>query len=500
MKYIKNLFLAFIILGFASCTDDFAEINENPNLPTDVGPSNLLSSIIFDPINPNLWMQIKFSSQVMQYFVWTNENAFDVYNFSGDAAVMDAVWSANYAALRNSIDMVSRADGDNGYLAAAKILDAYHLAVLTDIWRNVPNAQGGLGLTNVQPSYDSQDEIFADILSKLEEANTMLAQGGTAFGQGGDVLFGGDVMRWRQMANSLRLKYLMRVSNVDASAQGKFEQIANDASTYPIITSNDNEAVFDITGSAPNVSDFANITTLAGITVSQRFVDQLGNRTPANYSDDDPRMDFFCRMRADGSDDETTARAAGFIGVESGVNESVAKTVAEEHNSTKIRPIFQDQKGLLNFAYIAYSELQFILAEAALKGWNVPESAETYYANGVTASLEYWDIAMPAGFMMRSDIALDGIGSSTDDKLERLMEQKWIAGFMVNMFDMWGDHKRTGKPTLALGSEVIAKGFTAVPNRMFYPVIESQVNSANYQSASSAIGGDDIKVKHWYQN
>ena len=120
--------------------------------------------------------------------------------------------------------------------------------------------------------------------------------------------------------------------------------------------------------------------------------------------------------------------------------------------------------------------------------------------SGVTANLDYWGIAMPAGFMMRTDIALDGIGSSDDDKLERLMEQKWIAGFGLNIFDMWGDYKRTGKPSLDLGPEVTAKGFTAAPNRMFYPVIETQINSANHSAAASAIGGDDITVKHFYQN
>lgn len=493
-NYIKILFiLPVFLLGAVGCTDDFAEINLNPNLPTDVGPNNLLSSIIFDPINPNINMQIKFIGQVMQYLVFTNENAFDVYNFAGDAAVTDAVWAANYSALRDSRDMVSRANGDVGYLAAANIMDAYHLAILTDMWRDVPNTNAGLGLEEINPSYDSQDAVFADILNRLAEADGLLAGSGTKFGQGGDVLFGGDIDRWRRMANSLRLKYLLRVSNVMPSAQSQFEQIVNGS---PIITSNADQAVFDITGDAPNVSDFSNFTALSGITMSVRFVELLTNGTPADYSDDDPRMDVLARMRADGTQDEAEGRALGFIGTQNGDSEITAKVIAEEHNSTKLRPIFQENRGLWDFGYITHAELQFILAEAALMGWNVPESAETYYNNGIQANFDYWGIAMPDGFLDRSDISF----ANAADQLEQLLNQKWIAGLGVNMFDTWGDFKRTGKPSLTLGAQVTANGFTTVPNRMFYPILESQINSTNYQAASSTIGGDMITVRHWYQN
>ena len=79
------------------------------------------------------------------------------------------------------------------------------------------------------------------------------------------------------------------------------------------------------------------------------------------------------------------------------------------------------------------------------------------------------------------------------------MNQKWLAGIGLNLFDSWADYKRTGYPALSIGSEAINISAT-IPTRMHYPILERTVNTANYNNAVSIIGDDGITPKHWYQN
>lgn len=498
MKKNKTYVLyLLLIIGLIGCTSDFEEINTDTDSPSETPPSAILKSVIFEPINPSINMQFKLAGQVMQYLVYTNESSFDRYQFSSGSGVTDAYWDATYKSIRDARTLEAIADGDNGYLAAVKILTAYNYAMLTDLWIDVPATEAGFPSEYANPKYDNQLDIYTLILNNLKEANTLLTNPTKSFEQGGDVLFKGDVMRWRKMANSLRLKYLLRLSEPGkyANSQSEFEAIIADPATYPIITSNDDQAVYDISGTSPDVSDFANSSALSGITFSQRFIDQFVNGTntsSADTSDDDPRFAFFSQ-RTD------PANTEAFVGVISGGSESTAKTIADLPNAVKMRPIFQQDKGLLDYGYITHAELQFILAEAKLKGWNLPSTTKEYFDNGVTANFNYWGITMPANFLDRTDISITGNGVSNDEQLERVFQQKWVAGFGINIFDIWADKKRTGKPAMAIGVEAITIS-NNIPTRMLYPGLEKTVNATNYQAASTSIGGDNITVKHWYQN
>ena len=497
-KNIKKQVLGFLLLiGLIGCTKDFEEINQSTDLPAETPPSALLKSVIFDPINPSLNLQLKFTGQVMQYLVFSNASSFDRYQFSSDTGVTDAYWAAAYKAIRDARTLESIADGDSGYLAAVKILTAYNYAMLSDLWIDVPAVESGYPSENTSPKYDNQQEIFTLILNNLKEANEMLANSDQNFEKGGDILFKGDVMRWRKMANSLRLKYLLRVSEPGkyVSSQSEFEAIIADPATYPIITSNEDQAVYDISGIAPDVSDFATSTTLTGITLSQRFIDQFVNGTntsSADTDDDDPRFAFFATK-------SDPANTDAYVGIVSGGTEATAKTVADLPNSVKLKPIFQQDKGLLDYGYITHAELQFILAEAKLKGWALPLTTKEYFDAGVTANFDFWGIEMPVNFLERMDVSITGNGASNDEQLERVFQQKWVAGFAINMFDIWADKKRTDKPALNIGVEANTIHNT-VPTRMFYPILEKTVNATNYNAASSNIGGDNITTPQWYQN
>jgi hypothetical protein len=493
MKISKLYISLFVILFMGACTSDFEEINIDPNAPTTANSASLLPSAIFGPINPHLNVQMYLTNQIMQYKVYRNQNDLDAYDFVSGGSTFSAFWSAAYASILNNNESIEYAQGNdlNAYEAASKILNAFWYASLTEMWIDVPFSQAALGLGNVQPTYDNQSQIYPEVLRLVAEANTLLANDTQGFPLGGDVLFGGDVMKWRKMANSLRLRYLLRLSNVSSiNAASEINTIVSDPTTYPIIESNQDAAIYDFSGVAPNTSDFSLLTALGGLSPSVLFVNELDGVDPNDDADDDPRLGFFADKPIDPSVSD-----GPYVGVLSGTTREVAQGTGgnAELFASQFTPRFQDNRGLLDFVFISYAEVQFILAEARMKGWISNSTAQDYYENGVVGNFDYWGLTIPVDFLARSEV-------SWDNSMERLMDQKWIAMYFNNTLEMWGEYKRTGLPNLTPGPLATTITNGVIPTRVFYPTLEQSVNSANYSAASSAIGGDNIIAKHWYQN
>jgi hypothetical protein len=151
-----------------------------------------------------------------------------------------------------------------------------------------------------------------------------------------------------------------------------------------------------------------------------------------------------------------------------------------------------EDRSLLDYTIISYSEVQFILAEAHLKGWITAGTAKEYYEKGITANFDYWKIPVPAGFLEQPQVAWNGT-------MEQLMEQKWMAYYLNNTVEAWGEYKRTGLPALTPGPLATTITNGKIPTRVFYPTLEQSVNADNYRAASERIGGDVITARHWYQ-
>ncbi len=492
MKNFKLYITFVVVLLMGACTDDFEEINIDPNSPSEATSGNLLPSVIFGPANPHLNVQLYLTNQIMQYKVYRNENKLDAYDFTAGSSDFSAFWTATYKAMNdNNLSIAyAEANGLDAYIGAGKILNAFYLASLTEMWIDVPFSQAAQGLDNVQPAYDKQADLYPQVLKLLEEANQTLAGDTQGFVLGGDVLHDGDVMKWRKMANSLRLRYLLRLSKQGSvNAASQISAIVGDPTTFPIIENNSEAAIYDFTGIAPNTSDFSLLTALGGLSPSVRFVNVLDGVDPNDDADDDPRLAFFADKPIDPS-----ATDGPYVGVKSGTTREEAQGTGgnAELFASQFTLRFQDNRGLLDWVIMSYPEVQFILAEAAMEGWISGTPAQEYYEKGIAGNLDYWSIPMPADFLSRGDVAWD-------DTKERLMEQKWIAMFMNNTLEMWGNHKRTGLPNLVPGPLATTVTNGVVPTRVFYPSLEQSVNSSNYQAASSSIGGDNILAKHWYQ-
>lgn len=490
---IKVLILSALL--FAACTKDFEEINIDKNLPVNSNSGKLLPSTIFDGLNPHLNVQLNLTNQIMQYKVFRNSNDLDAYDFASGAGLFGSFWKAAYHVIQDSNESIAYAQENelNAYVGAGKTINAFYLASLTELWIDVPYSQGATGLDNIQPVYDKQQDIYPQVLKLLEEANTAFASDTKGFVLGGDILFDEDIMQWRKMANSLRLRYLLRLANQGSvNAASQINTMISEPSIYPIIESNDEAAIYDFTGVSPNTSSFSLRTTLSGLSPSVRFVNVLDGVDANEDADDDPRLAFFASKPIG---DGITPYDGPHVGVFNGTTREVAQGTGgnAEIYASQFTSKFQDDRDLLDFVFISYAEVQFILAEARLKNWITTSTAQSYYESGIAANLEYWSLTMPSDFLTRTDVVWD-------DTLETLMNQKWIAMFFNNTLEMWGDYKRTGVPNLVPGTLATTVTNGVIPTRVFYPTLEQSVNATNYTAASSNIGGDVITAKHWYQN
>ncbi len=467
------------------CTDNFETINKNNNAPTQTNVGSLLPSVIFEPINPHFLLQTWLTDQVMQYTVRRNDNQLDAYDFATGQVYFSGIWQANYAAVRNANDMVAAGETQKlpAYVAAGLIMKAYYMASITELFIDAPYADAGKGADNISPTYSNQQAIYAGVIKDLDAANTLLTSS-VSFTLGGDVLFKGDISKWKKMANSLRLRYLLRVSNKDASAAAEIKKMIDSPSTYPIITSNADAAVYDFSGVIPDASSISTLvaTSLTGVSPSKRFVSLL---QPAN----DPRLDYFMVKPVD------AVAYPRHEGVASGTTREAAQSTNgnSDRNTSTLTQRFTANRGLLDYAFITHSEVQFILAEARMKNWIMTGTVKGYYDNGVIGNFDYWKITMPMGFMMQPAVAFDGT-------MARLMDQKWISYYLVNTVEAWGEQKRTGLPALVPGPLATTITGGKIPTRAFYPTLEQSINGTNYKAAAASIGGDIITAKHWYQN
>jgi hypothetical protein len=140
---------------------------------------------------------------------------------------------------------------------------------------------------------------------------------------------------------------------------------------------------------------------------------------------------------------------------------------------------------------MTYAELQFLLAEAAEKGF-IKEPAALIYNAGIHASYEYYKVAVPVGYLTKADVALNGT-----DNLRKIITQKWISNFMTG-YEAWFDVRRTGFPRMTIPKDNL--NADRYPVRFRYPDIEQAANKQNYSEAASRIGGDTYNSKGWWEN
>jgi len=485
MKNTLNLFI-ILALGFAiiSCEERLDEISANPNAPTESTPELLLPQIIRDAMDALVLESWNIGSLVIQHTAKSQNVAPDRYVWTE----RDAIWNAVYDNLRDvqNIIEISERDSLNNYKGVALVLRAWLFSLATDCYGDIPYTEAIRAKEGINyPAYDPQEVVYGGILNDLAEANMLL--GSTNEFVSGDVIYNGDMQQWRKLANSLRVRYLMRISDrVEVSPE--LQAIIGNPDSLPIFTSNDDNAVFTYRSTPPDQYPIH--------TLSQGYFNEF--RASKGLLElmvefNDTRLDVYYRPTPATEDDPNPQ----YAGIPNGLpdDEALAYNGGLEFQS-RIGPLFyedaitpdglQAAKGVI----MTYSELLFLVAEAAERGF-VAGAAQKAYRDGIAASFDYYDLDATAYF----ESGLADYSGSTEEKLKQIGFQKWVALYMQGL-EAWFDWRRTRHPELLPAES--NQNNDSIPVRFSYPRIEQTLNARSYEEAVSRQGEDDINTKMWY--
>lgn len=487
MKHIfaKTLVVFGLIALSSGCTKDFDEINTNPNAPTAVNSGLLLPQIQRDMVGTLLGETWGIGNIVIQH---TAKNQFvneDRYLWGE----INSIWNGVYDNMRdvNNIIIQSEASGENNYKGVALVMKSWMFSLATDAYGDVPYSQAIQAKEGENyPAYDPQEQIYDGILADLKEASGLF--GSSSESVAGDIIFKGDVEKWKKLANSLRIRALMRISRKrDVSAELK--AIVDNPAQYPIFESVADNAVYTFRATSPDQFPLhtSRIGSFNEFRASKTLMDAL-------LLLNDPRLPIFFRPTPDS---ETSVNPV-YVGIPNGMND----VDALQYNGG---PQFQSRIGALYYeqavstqgldiakgVVMTYAELQFLLAEAAEKGL-IGGDAKTFYENGVNASFAFYGLDTPADYLTRQETVYEG---TQQEKLTKIGIQKWISLYFQGL-EAWFDWRRTGIP--ALTPAVSNQNNDLIPVRFRYPIIEQSLNSNSYDAAIQRQGADDLNTKMWH--
>lgn len=490
-KYNIKIAILSIIVMLSGCTDNFIEINTDPNGASDALPASLISPAIYSTLSYNLGRNKALNNELMQVTV-TLGNTNDIHRYDVRATYSDGPWNAWYTQLNNFRDMYSKGEvlGEDGSKGISLILDCWVTSLLTDTYGDVPDTEACRGREELfQPKYDKQKDIYLRMFDKLEEANTLLSTANTTeIFKRLDLLYAGNTTLWRKFGNSLYLRLLMRLSNLeddpDLDIKARVKNILDtNPKSYPVFEKNEESAILYFTGENPLKSPFATNTNNAwngSAGLANFFIDNLNNWK-------DPRLPIWA----------TEASLGQYYGMESGYASGNTPDIA-----SKLQLALREEPRLGNI--MNYSELNFIIAEAGVRKWTNIDP-ETTYRKGIAADIYLWVDTLSAeikdpfkvekfnNYMEQPSIKWDAL-EGDKFKLEKILLQKYYSLFFTD-FQQWCDYRRTGQPEMPIGPGVLG----SMPTRLKYPVYVQNLNRENYNAAVKSMGGDDIRTKLWWQ-
>ncbi len=490
--YIKTFAILFTVLFATSCTKNWETMNTDPNNPKDAAYTNVLAhsiryigSVMFDD-----WQGMNnFCSYTGQI---TKIQYTDEAHYQYRDNVVYNAWSDYYETQLDLSKLIEKAKaaGNSGQEGAALTWSVYLWQMAADQWGNIPYSQAiqGESKGNYTPVYDKPSAIYNSLFAKIEEANDLLAHPKTVTGSTdqlgeGDIIYHGSFAEWQKFANSIHLRLAMRISNVDpAKAQAEVEKILGDPSKYPIFESRDDEAKLKWTGAPYYEPYYYNhyIRNRDDHGMAKTLIDTL-------LSFNDPRIAAFAKRNSAGL----------YVGQVEG-----SKSGDVRHTS-RIGAMYRDDpKGYTYF--LRYAEVQFNIAEAGLRGWNIGSyTANGAYAAGIAASFDetYSGELSPldvknesadlAAYMANPKVALTGVvgapfnmDPSTD--LVKVYIQKWISMFKEGQ-ELWALQRRTNYPPMAAAPGSNYPGHNVGPFRYPYPSTEFNLNGTNATAASAGI-------------
>lgn len=484
-------FALSLSLGFVSCDKRFEKLNTDPNNSTQTATSFLLTNAQKEmmTLTWDEWFNGRWGNQLAQY--WASNQYSNESRYQFRIEITNTYWRDFYAiALADLQEIIKLNEGENkdsysGYgkngnqIAVAKILQTWLFQNMTDCWGPIPFSQALKGAEYPTPAYDSQEDVYMGMLAKLDEALALIDETDANFK--GDVIYNGDMTKWKKFANSLKMRVALRMSDTNRASEARaaFEAAANGG-----FTSNADNALFTYLGAFPNVNPLAlDYVTRNDFAASNVMVDELDRLN-------DPRMGIYY---------EPALNSGNFVGEVYGLTEADAAVTPNDDISQRGSVVLQnDAPGI----FLDYAQVEFMLAEAAARGWAVTGTAAAHYNAGIEASMMFWNDGSIDATDITDYLALPEVDYATlisggETWKQVIGRQKWIALYMQGI-QGWAEWRRLDFGILQTPAGGILDG-TTIPTRLLYPLDEQTLNGDSYSAGVSLLGGADAQsTKLWW--
>lgn len=492
----KILIFIFSTLIITGCTDKFEGYNTDTKNPPEVPSGTLLTNSVVNLFNfttsPSVnlnnfrlwsqqWAQTTYSDESNYELVERNVNG-NTWDRLYTGVIKDAK-EAKIVVAENPDPLVTN-EQKVASDAVLEVIEIFAFHLLVDIFGDIPYSQA-LDIEMVTPIYDNDVDIYTDLISRLDVAISNLNNTMTPSMQGGDVVYAGDVSKWRKFANSLKLRLAIRVADTNgATAKTMVEQAVADG----VFSSSDDDFELGYKSATPNTnplwvslvqsgrSDFVSANTL---------VDVMNNLN-------DPRRGHFFSQNIEKTDTilemDTVSMKIDtifntypiYVGGSYGDNNSTSSSSTP--GSNQVNPEFPG-------TIMDFTEVNFLLADAAERGYSAGGSAEDFYKAGIESSILEWggENADVEAYLANEKVAYS---TAEGDWKQKIAVQKWL-GLYNRGFEAWTTYRLYDYPEMnvAIGAE------TTPPMRYTYPVTEFSLNGANVEKAAENIGGDDLFTK-----
>ena len=465
----KILILFAVSLLFSGCSnEEYEELNRDPNYPTQVSAEQLFTSAtksLFDQIEST-----NVNRNVFRLFAqyWTETTYVDEANYDlTNRRIPENHWSELYRDVLFDLadaKTIAIANGNENSTKEGQIsiLEVYAWQILVDTFGDVPYNEALKGKEIKSPKYDDAATIYTDLIARLNNALSMLGTGENLGDS--DIIYKSDVNKWKKFGNSLKLKLGARLTDVNLALA---TTTITEAVNAGVFTSSDDDAKISYEGSTPNTNPIWIALVQSGRN------DFIPANTITDYMNtlNDPRRPMYFKQNLG-----VGVYTGGIYGKQSSFS-----------SHTHIGELLHDPtyKGVL----LDYVEVKFNLAEAVEQGIAVGGTAKEHYTDAINTSMTDWGVSATdaATYLASTTVDYDTAAGTWKEKIGM---QYWLA--MYNRgFEGWYVYRKFDAPTFntAFGSGL------PVPKRYTYPTNEQSLNEANWETASTAIGGDEQQSK-----
>lgn len=501
--------LTSVSILLSSCDKGFETLNEDPTKAGDlaVEPKFTAAMLYTSGDEYESWRaNLIYLSTMMQHCATTAGYwSGDKYSWNRDYAssLYDAMYPNAVKSIEDIIAQLNEEGNTGEMMSIARILRVVIYHRLTDLYGDIPYTEAGKGVLEeiVRPKYDKQEDIYADMLKELEEATAQLGPGTSELGDA-DIIFQGDLGKWKKWGYSMMLRLGLRLVNVDETAS---QQWVTKAIEGGVMESNADIAF------VPHQVDAGVNKNGNGQTFTNDNSPRLST-TFFNILQDDPRFAIYGALPEntgkkdeDGKDILRTDEERLDPTMQKGLPNGFDANMLEDYEGGADLATYTEPNRLYitgeddHMFLQTYAEVEFMLAEAALRWGLAGGDAEAHYNAGVTAAMKYLEMYDERAAISNTEIE-EYLSENPFDPtkgLEQINTQYWIVTFL-NEYEAFANWRRTGFPELTPVNYPGNVTNGTIPRRLTYPQGEELTNTENYEAAIASQGPDVLTTRVWW--